>query len=287
MTKKIIKSIQFLTITSLLLGSLSLTSFARQPDVVTDKTDTPIPIDRSESISIYFPYGSVVSDLDIEDAVASVGLNGDDLEFVTAGFADWYYGNPNRPDSDANIPEQPACNSSYSGPKYQISPSLATSSSLKYGLQSARNTASPSGTSGPGVLELPDRTVNGLREKHTGCIKVEFRVSSTATVGSTTEVIFDQDAEESPTYQEDRRPARQIVRFQIAAAENPEEEPVDPVDPVDPVEEEEEDTTFEEELPRSGGGVAILGSLSIVAFSIVSFIIYKVRKKQISKIDLN
>src|SRR6056297_1010241 len=133
MTKKLIQTLQVIAISTTIFNLASVSAFAdRTPDQITDRTDTPVPIDRAETIMIPFSYGSIATDLDIEDAVAEVTINGDDFEFVTSGFEDWYYGDPNRADSDGDIPDQPSCNSSYTGPMYPISPSLATSNSITY-----------------------------------------------------------------------------------------------------------------------------------------------------------
>jgi hypothetical protein len=295
MTRKIIQTLQILATASTIFSLTGVNTLAnRVPDQVADRTSTPIPIDRAEPVLIAFAYGNIATDVDIENALAEIKINGTDLEFVTTAFEDWYFGNPNRADSDANIPQQPSCNSSYSGPKYKISPSLATANSIKYGFQSARDKDKPSGSNEPGVLDIPDRssTIRGLREKHTGCIKVEFKVSSTAKVGSTTEIIFEPDALKSPTYStnedtgESTRPARQVARFQIGEPKDPNFGKQDPV-----VEKEEEKTptptkNFKEELPRSGGS-AIIAGLSLIAFSIIGFIGYRVKRKDFTKIDLN
>ena len=289
MTKKIIQFLQTIFITTTLFSLASTSVFAdRPPDEVTDRTDTPVPIDRSTTITGFFSYGRVTNDLDIEDAVGQLTISGNDFEFIPTAFEDWYYGDPNRADSDGNTPDQPVCNSSYSGPKYPISPSLANSTSLTYGLQSARDSENPSGSSDPAVLNIPDRTgtIRGLRERHTGCIKFEIKVSPNATVGSTTEIIFDQDFLNSPTYTSSTRPPRQVLRLQIGPANNPiRETPVSEPEE-DPTEEGEEDSSFEEELPRTGG-IAVFGGLSLVALSIVAFIVHKVKRNNIKKIELN
>lgn len=124
------------------------------------------------------------------------------MQFVTSDFKDLYYGDPARTDA-TNPPQTAVCNSSFSGPRYDISSSLASPFSITYGLQSARNTAAPSGSN----------NINLLREKSTGCIQTSLVLSSVAVPGSTIEVIFDEDSQGSPSYTLNQRPARRIIVF--------------------------------------------------------------------------
>ena len=177
----------------------------RLPDVITTVT-TPIPLNQTTPITIYFSYGDPSSDTNIVNPISTLTLDNSSLQFATAGFKDLYFGDPNRADS-VNPPQVPTCNSSYAGPSYDISSSLANPFSLTYGLQSARNLTSPSGSN----------TVNFLREKSTGCIQTSLILSNVAVPGSTVQVIFDEDSQNSPSYALNQRPARQIVVFTIAA----------------------------------------------------------------------
>ena len=268
--KNLFKSLTMasLLVTSLTMGSLS--TEARLPDITVDPKT--VPVDRVESFVAYFSYGSATLDQDIENAVAEVNIVGDGLELVTNGFADLFNGEPTRSDFE-NAPEQPVCSRDYDGPSYKISPSLATTTNLTYGLQSAF-VQQANGFGGAS-------TVDRLRANHTGCIRVEIRVSDTAEVGDEVEAIFDQDAGNSPTYLEDSRPGRQVLQFTIGEPTNPvsSSSSSSSVSSVTPLEETIEDTT------RSGG-FEIFAFLSFTALIGGFWTAYNGRKKGINRIDI-
>lgn len=178
---------------------------ARLPDIVTNYP-TPIPLNQTAPITIYFSYGDPNADTDIINPISVLSIDNSSLQFVTNGFKDLYYGDPNRTDA-TNPPQQAVCNSTYNGPSYDISSSLANPFSITYGLQSARNASAPSGSN----------TVNLLREKSTGCIQLSVVLSNVAVPGSTVQVIFDEDSQDSVSYGINQRPGRQIVVFTIAS----------------------------------------------------------------------
>jgi hypothetical protein len=198
-----------------------VSGFARPADIVTSLPN-PIPADRTAPFTIYFPYGNPNGDIDIRNAVASLNLTGQGFEIVNTGIADLYYGSPTRSDATPP-PDVPACNNTYNGPVYPISSSLATTTSLTYGLQSARTPGSPSGA-----------TTATLREKATGCIRVDIRVAPGAQNGQTAQLIFDEDSANSPDYQEPRRPARRIVNMQVGAPTGESNNPTNPGNPGSP-----------------------------------------------------
>jgi hypothetical protein len=300
--------------TSLFLGIN--VSAERDADIITPAG--PVPADRTEPITLFFPYGSASTDIDIANAVSRVTVSDPALQFVTSGFEDLYYGDPNRSDA-TNPPQQAVCNSGFAGPRYAINSSLATTSQLTYGLQSARNPGAPSGAS----------TVDRLRFKHTGCIKVVLAVNSAvAQDGDVVDILFDEDFGNSPSYQCDTspggqcsRPARQIVRISIGAPLNPvsssssssvsssisqqsnpaSSTPSTPTNP--PVATSSSSPVFVPtggtsasvssnptssvtETPRSGGlGVAVI--LSTIAVALIGFIVYRVRKQSsLTKINV-
>jgi hypothetical protein len=181
-------------------------AYARQADIVKDLTSSPIPADRTDPFYIYFTYGSINSDTDILNAQASINLTGSGFAFVPTGFSDLYYGSPTRSDAD-NPPDQATCNSTYTGPVYPISSTLATTTSFTYGFQSANQTSTQSGQSG----------ATTLRAKNTGCIKVKMIVSPGASAGQQATITYDPDAATSPSYQEVNRPGKQIVTIQVGA----------------------------------------------------------------------
>ena len=186
------------------------TAQARQADIVKDLTaSNPIPADRVQPFYLYFAYGSINSDTDILNAQATINMTGDGFEFVPNGIQDLYFGSPTRSDA-TNPPDSQPCNSGYGGSVYPLSSSLATTSSLTYGFQSSRQTSSAGGQSSPATL----------RAKNTGCIKLQLKVKSGATVNQQATITYDPDAATSPSYQESNRPSRQIVLIKVGAPDN-------------------------------------------------------------------
>ncbi len=201
--KQLLKSSTFVITAAFVLSTL----FASPVNV---NAQTSVPKDRTTPISLYFPYGSATSDTDIRNALARLTIDNPAMTFVTSSAEDWYNGTPTRPDSE-QPPAQPACNSSYSGSKYPLNASLVSANTINYGLQSSRTAGSAGGSS----------TAATLREKHTGCIRVQVVVSPSAQVGDTVTVSFNEDAATSPDYQAQFKPPVRTVRFVIAQATNP------------------------------------------------------------------
>jgi hypothetical protein len=196
-----------IAIITLATGSVSL--YARLADVVYEPNPIVVPATRTEPFTVYFPYGNPNSDLDIRNAAASLSLTGDGFELVTTGFADLYNGSPTRTDSE-NPPAIADCTNPTALPTYPISSTLASATSLTYGLQSARSLDSQSGNNS-----------ETLREKHTGCIRVQVKVKAGATDGQTAQLLFDQDSATSPDYQESRRPGRGIYNLRVSGSTTP------------------------------------------------------------------
>jgi hypothetical protein len=284
------KSLGLASILFLFVSIISnIPTHARLADVTTN-VSTAIAKDRTAPITIYFSYGSATADSDILTAVSKATLDKSDLEFVNTGIEDWYNGSPTRTDAE-NPPAQPVCNANFTGPKYQISSSLISANSFTYGLQSARNASAPSGSA----------SVDKLREKATGCIKVTLRVSASAAVGSVVALTFDEDFGNSPSYADANRPGKQIVNFTIGAAQNTSSTPssvatssvavssavavsskaavssvITTVSSVAPV---------NTSLARTGGA-EVVTIIAVFASGIVGFIAFKVYKKRISKVDV-
>ena len=184
---------------------------ARLADITT--AITPIPSDSISAATLLIPYGSANSDLDIRNSVASATVSGSGFIFDTSGFQDLYYGSPLRTDAVAS-PAEAVCTASYSGPTYNLNSSLASTTSWTYGLQSARNTSSPSGTSAAGALPSGQF---GLRQKSTGCIKIQVLLAPGAVAGQNAVLTFDEDSLLSQDYQESRRPGKRIFNFSVTA----------------------------------------------------------------------
>lgn len=263
---------------------------ARLPEVVTN-VSTPIAVDRTTPITVYLAYGSLTSDSDIVNAVARLTLNNPSLQFVNTAFEDFYNGDPNRADS-VNPPQQPTCNSTYSGPRYAVSPSLISSNTITYGLQSARNTSAPSGAA----------TVDRLREKATGCLRVTMSVSPSATVGAAVRLTFDEDSLTSTSYAEQNRPGLQVINFTIGPAQNPVSSSSSVVSSaavsssssrssVAPVVSSaprvvSSTPAAPTQLARTGG-VEVVTVLAVIAGLIIGYIGFKVYKRRINKVDIN
>jgi hypothetical protein len=215
MTKlqKSLTGVSLLMIT-VLAFSTNIVAQARLASVTT--TINPIPADSTTPTTLYIPYGSINADLDIRNAIATANLTGSGFRFETASFQDLYYGSPLRTDAE-NPPAEAICNSAYPGPLYNISPSLATTTSFTYGLQTSRSSSSAGGTSTAGILPSGQ---SGLREKATGCIRLQVSVAPGATAGQTAVLTFDEDSTLSVDYQENRRPGLRLFNFSVAAPTN-------------------------------------------------------------------
>jgi hypothetical protein len=262
--------------------------FARQPDIVQDLTSQAIVADRQTEIPFSFSYGSIVSDSNIENAVANIIIDGKGLEFVNTSFEDWYYGDPTNT-SAATPPQQPACNSSYTGPKYKISPSLVTKvpsskdqyNNITYGIQSARSVDIASGGS----------TVDKLIQKHTGCLRGSLKVSKDAVAGDFVDIIFDEDFANSPTYTTDKRPGKQIIKLAIGKASSSSSSKTVSSSSSSVSSVMSSSTTSSivpavKEVPRSGGNNNLFLVFCLVSFTILGFLGYKFKTKKPIEINL-
>lgn len=285
--------INLLLTLSLLFGSFAVQTpnipvFARQPDVVQDLASQAIAADRLTEIPFSFSYGNLVSDADIENAVANIIIDGKGLEFVNTSFEDWYYGDP-ASTTTTTPPQQPACNSSYTGPKYKISPSLTTKipaskdqyNNLTYGIQSARSTDIASGAS----------TTDKLLQKHTGCIRGSLKVSKDAVAGDLVDIIFDEDFANSPTYTTEKRPGRQIIKLAIGpSTQKSSSSAISSVVSVSSSQVSSSSSSTApavKEVPRTGGRDNFLLFLGTISFSLVGFFAYKSRQKKSIEVSLN
>jgi len=199
---------------SIIALSSNITAQARLASITT--TINPIPADSTTPTTLYIPYGSINADLDIRNAIATANLAGSGFRFETAGFQDLYFGSPLRTDGE-NPPTEAICNAAFSSPVYNISPSLATTTSFTYGLQTSRSSSSAGGTSTAGILPSGQ---SGLREKATGCLRLQVSVAPGATAGQTAVLTFDEDSTLSVDYQENRRPGLRLFNFSVAAPTN-------------------------------------------------------------------
>jgi len=251
--------------------------YARQPDQVNPTVFT-LPITRTDVIPIYFQYGSQLNDTDITVAIAKITVSTPSLQFVPTGLRDLYYGDPNRPDTDPNIPQSPVCSKDYTGPSYLIRPSLVSNNVVTYGLQSARDTTAASGGA----------VVDRLRAKATGCVKVELKIAPGAVAGPVS-LVFDEDGGNngagSTSYQADLRPARQIINFILTGSLPP---PASSVASVAPpvIVSSTPPPVVATQTPRSGGletTLIIFGGLALVA---IFYVAYNLQKRNLTKADL-
>ena len=173
-----------------------------------------VPIDRSESIKIYFPYGDFESENDVLNAQASISLSGEGFEFETEGFYDMYFTSV-----ENNPPQIAVCNPESEGfdntifnelldIKYQINSNLISNNNLTYGFQSANT--NNTGNSKPATLP----------KKYTGCIRVELKLKDDAKIGQETTLIYDQDSANSESYTDITRPLPREIKFIVSEAEN-------------------------------------------------------------------
>ena len=105
---------------------------ARMADTVLT-APAAVPNNSTTPVTVYFSYGNPNSDLDTINAIASLSTSNSNFTIDNSSIQDLYYGSPLRTDAQ-NPPPQPTCDSSYSGPVYALTPSLATTTNLTYGL---------------------------------------------------------------------------------------------------------------------------------------------------------
>ena len=291
--KSIISKILTLTGFALILSSmigLSLNVQARNAALIVDTscavgTDPTcigqIPSNLTRTFSFFFSYGSV-NNPEVTNAIGRVSIDNPSLELVNTAAEDWYNGDAANP--SASVPAAISCSDSYTGNKYQILPSLVSTSSLTYGLQSARNIAAASGAT----------TVDRLAPGRTGCIKITLKVGANATVGQTVNVSFDEDygpnGNGSPSFTDATRPRIQTFRFVIGAASQPSSSSSSSVvsssSSISSSRSSSVSTsTAVQDVPRSGGP-GMLAFVSLTAFGVILFVAHKISKKRISEKDV-
>jgi len=183
-----------------LLGSVHSTSvFSALPDIVVDKTDTPIDPDREEVFYTFFHYGSMTSKDDIKNSSIKVSINGAGVELMEAEMRDMYY------IGDDISSKVPVCNATFGGSRFIIPYDLTNDGMLIYGPQSANKKDQIVGTQS-----------SNLPAGHSGCIQVGLKLTGEITEG-VVDIIFDGDRLDSVDYDESTRPAKQIVRLAIGA----------------------------------------------------------------------
>ena len=294
MTKKILtlKLFTLLSFTLLIasLVTLNLSVQARSPAVTIDTscaagTDPTcigqIPVNLTRTFSFFFSYGGV-NNPEITNAIAKVTIDNPSIELVNTAAEDWYNGDA--ANASASVQAAISCSDAYTGNKYQLLPSLISTSSITYGIQSGRNTAAPSGAT----------TVDKLLAGHTGCIKITLKVAANATVGQAVNVSFDEDygpnGNGSPSFTDSTRPRIQAFKFVMGAATQASSSSVSSV--ASSVVSSSRSSSVSsstapqiQDVPRSGGP-ALLAIISLSAFGLILFVAHKVGKRRISEKDV-
>lgn len=286
---KFLTIIGFTVVFSTLI-SLSLNVQARNAALIVDTscsagTDPTcigqIPSNLTRTFSFFFSYGSV-NNPEVTNAIGKVTIDNPSLELVNTAAEDWYNGDA--ANASASVPAAISCSDSYTGNKYQILPSLVSTSSLTYGLQSARNTAAASGAS----------TVDKLLAGRTGCLKITLKVGANATVGQAVNVSFDEDygpnGSGSPSFTDATRPRIQTFKFVIGAATQPSSSSSSVVSSSSSSisssrSSSVSSSTAVQDVPRSGGP-GLFAIVSLSAFGLILFVAHKISKKRISEKDV-
>ncbi|MEI6729385.1 MAG: hypothetical protein WCK98_07135 [bacterium] len=284
---KLLNLVGFTLVLTSLIG-LSLNVQARNAALIVDTscaagTDPTcigqIPSNLTRTFSFFFSYGSV-NNPEVTNAIGKVTIDNPSLELVNTASEDWYNGDA--ANASASVPAAISCSDAYTGNKYQILPSLVSTTSLTYGLQSARNTAAASGAT----------TVDKLLAGRTGCLKITLKVGANATVGQTVNVSFDEDfgpnGSGSPSFTDTTRPRIQTFKFVIGAAIVSSSSSVVSSSSSSISSSRSSSvssSTVVQDVPRSGGP-GMLAIVSLGAFGVILFVAHKISKKRISEKDV-
>lgn len=218
MTNKIKKISKLLFVSlGVLLLTVSTSAHARPADVIKDVYKVPI---TQGAISLVVGYGATGTgtgtDIDIQGAAATFQVQASGgasatpgIQIVPTGNQDVFDGDPS---SDTVQPVLPAggnggctdfVGARPASQKYTIPANFFTTTQMtNYGLQTAKNTASTTGT---------------LKQKRGGCILLRLQIASTAQVGDKVNVIFDWDAGPSTSLEETQRSPIQVFPIEIIA----------------------------------------------------------------------
>lgn len=211
------KTIILLASTLLLLSSSFIGANAQASNRPSPLTleEQNIAVNLTQPFTVYFQYGSNVSNINISNAIASATIvNSIDtsvkpsFEFVaddTYKNYDIFEGDPSRSATEQAPRSAFPCNT-FDGPKYEIPSSFFTSSEMKnYGLQTAKTT--------------PQQTAI-LTKGSSGCIALQVKVSSNAKIGDKAFIQFDSDAGLSPDFEASLRPNLLIQPLAIVAGQS-------------------------------------------------------------------
>lgn len=217
--KPLKKSVGFIASFSLVVSLLSGIpghAQATTRPAAKDLGTSAVPLTQAPFL-FYFPYGSTVSDIDVQGQAATATLTNSTnpgmapaFEFVPAENLDIFNGDPNRLAGEAT-PAGPtaagckvfATETTPLTPKYTLPASFFTATGMnKYGLQTAKSTAASSTT---------------FKQKSSGCMGFRLKVSANAKAGDQTKITFDEDGGLSVSYQEAQRPAIQTATLTVSA----------------------------------------------------------------------
>jgi hypothetical protein len=177
---------------------------ASRPEIITEYKEA-ISTTRKKPITLYFHYGQFSQSEEIVNAKIKVTLKGQGLEIVPSTVWDFYY----LPKPDQQKPDIPSCNATFpQNHRHKVSNQRSSSKKIDYGPQTASSKKDADSTK--------DKEASNLKPHHTGCLKFEVRVNNQAKEGGLVEVIFDQDAGQSSSYEESERPGLQIAKFRFA-----------------------------------------------------------------------
>jgi hypothetical protein len=280
-TKNILKTlISFFTFAVILLSS-SFSAYA-QPSRLADPVTSTVPIDRTSPVPIYFKYGSVDSDINIQNAVATAVISNVDqpsetpaFEFVREGNQDIFNGDPSRPDTDP-APDAPGNCAAFNAPRYNIPSSFFSNNNMSgYGLQTAKNLAQPTAI---------------LTQKSTGCILLLVRLTSNAKVGDKVSIQFDWDAGPSPDLRPDQRPRIANVILEVVPGTQPAQSSTPPASQpaqssTPPAISSSVRSAQVTSTTARSGGWELVAYLSVFALAVSAFIFIK-NKKDLPDIDV-
>lgn len=156
-------------------------------DIINDLSLQPIPVNKT-SISVYFHYGNPVIGSKINEKSLSLYLEGDNFRIDKNNIFDLYH----------EQGTQIACNDTYSGKSYQVSPQIISNNSIpNYGPRTQNQLKS------------------NLDSNYTGCLKVTLEIINKDKVGIVNKIIFNENALASNSYNQYNQPGQQITQLSL------------------------------------------------------------------------